>query len=71
MPYSEPRCITKWRLAYLTLRLRRTRANLTRAMNQVGGSGKRVQSIICKIHEYEAEIVRVSRKLNHSQAPPV
>ncbi len=71
IPYSEPRCITEWRLAYLTLRLRRSRANLTRAMDQIGKSERRVQSIIGKIHAYEAEIVRVSKKLNHSQAPPV
>lgn len=40
-------------------------------MDQIGKSERRVQSIIGKIHAYEAEIVRVSKKLNHSQAPPV
>jgi hypothetical protein len=67
IPYSEPRCVTRCRLACVRHRLKWMRLSLTKTMGGNGGQG--AEGLIRQIHACEADIDRLTSKLAKNVSP--
>ena len=65
--YSEPRCVTMCHLACVRQRLKWMRFSLTRTMG--GNGGQEAEGLIRRIHVCEAEIDRLTSKLEKNISP--